>query len=100
MHELTLCWRLLTISHPNSRMASDGVQHAEARAETDARGDDQSKEEVATAAPEDRVDGTTLLGFRLYAVAIGVSFGALMMSLDVSIIGTVHPTQIYLLHKR
>lgn len=58
---------------------------------TDARGDGQSKEEVATAASEDRVDGTTFSGFRLYAVAIGVSFGALMMSLDVSIIGTVHP---------
>lgn len=28
-------------------------------------------------------------GFRLYAVAIGVCFGSLMMSMDISIIGTV-----------
>lgn len=30
-----------------------------------------------------------LEGFRLYAVAIGVFFGSLMMSMDISIIGTV-----------
>lgn len=39
------------------------------------------------------VSGSTaaapLQGFRLYAVAVGVYFGALMMSLDLAIIGTV-----------
>lgn len=47
--------------------------------------------------PEDRESGTVsqadddtvLRGFRLYAVAIGVCFGSLMMSLDVSFLGTV-----------
>ncbi len=28
-------------------------------------------------------------GYRLYAVAVGVIFGSLMMSIDISIIGTV-----------
>ncbi len=32
---------------------------------------------------------STLHGYRLYAVTIGLCFGALMMSLDISIIGTV-----------
>ena len=34
-------------------------------------------------------DAAVLHGFRLYTVATGVYFGALMMSLDISIIGTV-----------
>jgi len=44
-----------------------------------------SQENVEDDAPGDVV----LHGFRLYAVATGVYFGALMMSLDISIIGTV-----------
>ncbi|KAL2131114.1 hypothetical protein VTI74DRAFT_5548 [Chaetomium olivicolor] len=35
---------------------------------------------------------STRQGYRLYAVAIGVCFGALMMSLDISIIGTALPS--------
>ncbi|KAK0649201.1 putative MFS transporter [Cercophora newfieldiana] len=39
------------------------------------------------------IESTTALhGFRLYAVAIGLYFGALMMSLDISIIGTAIPS--------
>lgn len=32
-----------------------------------------------------------LSGYRLYAVAVGVLFGSLMMSMDISVIGTVRP---------
>lgn len=40
--------------------------------------------------PEATVEGSTVLrGYRLFAVAIGVCFGALMISLDISILGTV-----------
>lgn len=48
----------------------------------------KSKEAISlsiTAAP--------LQGFRLYTVAVGVYFGALMMSLDLAIIGTVRTSQ-------
>jgi hypothetical protein len=49
------------------------------------------------ATPKDRESGIesqvdhdpVLRGYRLYAVAIGVCFGALMMSLDISFLGTV-----------
>jgi hypothetical protein len=34
-------------------------------------------------------NSTQLGGYRLYAVAIGVLFGSLMMAMDISIIGTV-----------
>lgn len=44
---------------------------------------------------ESQVDHDTILrGYRLYAIAIGVCFGALMMSLDVSILGTVRASPI------
>ncbi|KAH8651291.1 MFS transporter [Xylariales sp. PMI_506] len=54
----------------------------------------------ADAAPKDKEKGIesqvdhdpVLRGFRLYAVAIGVCFGALMMSLDVSFLGTALPS--------
>jgi hypothetical protein len=39
------------------------------------------------------VAAAPLQGFRLYAVAVGVCFGALMMSLDIAIIGTVRASQ-------
>ena len=71
-------------------MASDDVKHAEGIADPDAMGDSKSKQEVVGDALEEP-DASALSGFKLYAVAIGVSFGALMMSLDVSIIGTVQP---------
>jgi len=45
--------------------------------------------EDASASGPDIESSTTLHGFRLYAVAIGLYFGALMMSLDISIIATV-----------
>ncbi len=53
------------------------------------------KTEIATPAktqtddpPAPQNDGAPQ-GLRLYAVAVGVCFGALMMSLDISIIATV-----------
>jgi hypothetical protein len=45
----------------------------------------RASQEIAEDAPSDAI----LHGFRLYAVATGLYFGALMMSLDISIIGTV-----------
>lgn len=51
--------------------------------------------DIEAAVPEgenstgDSNDTQQLQGFRLYAIAIGVCFGALMMSLDISIIATV-----------
>lgn len=44
-------------------------------------------EEAGAEGPVD--DDSTLEGYMLWSVAIGVCFGALMMSLDISIIGTV-----------
>ncbi len=64
----------------------------------------QELQVVATSPPKDGAQPETIIhcegdpavghdsilhGFRLYAVTIGLCFGALMMSLDISIIGTV-----------
>ncbi|KAK3687919.1 putative MFS transporter [Podospora appendiculata] len=40
----------------------------------------------------ERQNDTVLHGFKLYAVAIGVCFGALMVSIDISIVGTAIPS--------
>lgn len=49
--------------------------------------DEPRDEEAGAEGPVD--DDSTLEGYMLWSVAIGVCFGALMMSLDISIIGTV-----------
>ncbi|KAK3376326.1 MFS transporter [Lasiosphaeria ovina] len=54
------------------------------------RDEEEAGAEAVGQAPADH--GSTLRGFRLYAVAIGVCFGALMMSLDISILGTALPS--------
>ena len=51
---------------------------------------DYPPSQTMTAMPKPEV-AAPLQGFRLYAVAVGVCFGALMMSLDIAIIGTVRP---------
>lgn len=51
-------------------------------------GNDTIKDEAPGAEGQGDNDAT-LQGYKLYAVAIGVYFGALMMSLDIAIIGTV-----------
>jgi len=51
-------------------------------------------EEAGAEGPVD--DDSTLDGYMLWSVAIGVCFGALMMSLDISIIGTVSAPPIHI----
>lgn len=51
---------------------------------------DPADEESGTQRQEvSQQNATTLAGYRLAAVAIGVCFGALMISVDISILGTV-----------
>ena len=66
----------VAVSLPNHDHAKDGAP------------EDESHE-----TPEDDTPGedSILHGYRLYAVTVGLCFGALMMSLDISIIGTVGP---------
>lgn len=54
-------------------------------------GDANTKDEESRAEPEPD-HGPVLRGYRLYTTAIGVCLGALMMSLDISILGTVTTT--------
>ena len=49
--------------------------------------EDPKDEETVVADQADH--DPTLKGHKLYAVVVGICFGALMMSLDISIIGTV-----------
>ncbi|KAK4149187.1 major facilitator superfamily domain-containing protein [Chaetomidium leptoderma] len=57
------------------------------------RNDTLEQHEVPRAEGRHEVDNDpTLQGYRLYAVVIGVCFGALMMSLDIAIIGTALPS--------
>lgn len=55
-------------------------------------GDATTKDEESRAEPEPD-HSPVLRGYRLYTVAIGVCIGALMMSLDISILGTVSITK-------
>ena len=74
--------KAVAVSLPNHDHAKDGAR------------EDESHE-----TPEDDTPGeggpvgedSILYGYRLYAVTIGLCFGALMMSLDISIIETVSP---------
>jgi hypothetical protein len=52
--------------------------------------DYKTKNESVTDGQDPRSTATQpLQGFKLYAVAVGVCFGAVMMSLDISVIATV-----------
>ena len=73
---------------PNSAArASDGSVHAISTGKVDTTGEVPSMNYPAN---EEETERSPKLGrYRLYAVAIGVLFGALMMAIDISIIGTV-----------
>ena len=48
-----------------------------------------TKDEETGPEPEEANNSPVLGGYRLFAVAIGICFGELMISLDISILGTV-----------